>query len=236
MAGILSFLSPCILPLVPFYLVYLTGSSITALREDDGNGLTRNQLARGGLALAFAAGVVTVFALLGLGASTLGRLFADWQRELSLLAAGLLAVFAGHFLGLWRLGWLDRSAGMAGRAQGGSVAANYGLGLAFGFGWTPCVGPVLAGILMLAGGMDDPLRGAVLLVTYGAGMTLPFVAAAVLAGPFLRTLAVRPALLARMERVTGVALLVLAGLIATDTMAVLAFALLETFPVFQHLG
>ena len=235
LAGVLSFLSPCLLPVVPFYLVALSGGALggpDAALSSRGRALA----IRVASATAFAAGVLTVFGLLGLGASTAGRIFAAWQREASWFAAAILAVFAGHFLGFWRIGLLDRQAGLADRVRVGGLGGGYLLGLAFGFGWSPCVGPVLAGVLMLASGQEAPLRGAALLLTYGAGMTLPFVLAAAFAGPFLRWLARRPRLIGQVERVTGVALLVLAALIATDSMMLIAVFLLEQVPAFARLG
>ncbi|MCB1508659.1 MAG: sulfite exporter TauE/SafE family protein [Hyphomicrobiaceae bacterium] len=235
LAGLLSFLSPCILPLAPFWLVYLSGQSAQELRANpDTDPAARWTRIR--TALAFAAGVITVFALFGLGATALGTLVANWRRELSMAAALVLVLFAGSFLGWWQLISGTHSFLPKLTMRPGSLPGGYLLGLAFGFGWTPCVGPVLAAILMLASGMGEIARGGLLLIAYGIGMMAPFVLAAAFAGPFVNWLAARPGFLSRMEKATGIALLVLAALIATDTMVLVGEFILRLIPELGFLG
>lgn len=228
LAGLLSFLSPCILPMVPFYLSYMAGLSVRELRDGD----TVAPGARGRLvvqALAFAIGVTTIFVLLGLGATALGRSFAQWKEPLSYVAAAILILFGLHFLGVLRIGFLYREARVESSSNPRTLAGAYVMGLAFGFGWTPCVGPALAAILMVASGMGDLWRGGMLLLIYGLSMTLPFVLAAFFAGPFLSWVARHRALMGHVEKAMGVMLIVFGLLIATNTVNLIADWMIRTF-------
>ncbi|MCX7645256.1 MAG: cytochrome c biogenesis protein CcdA [Rhodobacteraceae bacterium] len=228
LAGLLSFLSPCILPMVPFYLSYMAGVSVQELR---GGGAVP-AAARGRLVLraaAFAAGVTTIFVLLGLGATAAGRAFLQWKETLSWVAGGVLVLFGLHFLGILRIGLLYREARLqSGLAPAGLVGA-YVLGLAFGFGWTPCVGPALAAILMVASGMGELWRGGTLLLVYGLSMTLPFVLAAAFAAPFLGRVARHRRLMGHVEKAMGVMLIVFGLLIATNSVNLIADWMIRNF-------
>jgi cytochrome c-type biogenesis protein len=227
-AGLLSFLSPCILPMVPFYLSYLAGVSVQELRGE--GGLAAG--ARGRLvlrSLAFAAGVTTIFVLLGLGATAAGRAFLQWRDTLSWVAAGVLILFGLHFLGVLRIGLLYREARVQSGLSPASLPGAYVLGLAFGFGWTPCVGPALAAILMVASGMGDLWRGGLLLLVYGLAMTLPFVLAAAFAAPFLGWAARHRRLMGHVEKAMGVMLIVFGVLIATNSVNIIADWMIRNF-------
>jgi cytochrome c-type biogenesis protein len=228
LAGLLSFLSPCILPMVPFYLSYMAGLSVRELRDGD----TIAPGARGRLvvqALAFAIGVTTIFVLLGLGATALGRSFAQWREPLSYVAAAVLIVFGLHFLGVFRIGFLYREARVDSSANPRTLAGAYLMGLAFGFGWTPCVGPALAAILMVASGMGDLWRGGLLLLVFGLSMTLPFVLVAFFAGPFLGWIARHRALMGHVEKAMGVMLILFGILIATNSVNRIADWMIRNF-------
>ncbi|RQP11068.1 MAG: cytochrome c biogenesis protein CcdA [Microbacteriaceae bacterium] len=216
LAGLLSFLSPCILPMVPFYLSYMAGASVRELR--DGGAVAARARQRMVLrALAFALGVTTIFLMLGLGATALGQAFAQWKGTLSWVAAGVLVLFGLHFLGVLRIGLLYREARVQTEAKPSTLIGAYVMGLAFGFGWTPCVGPALAAILMVASGMGELWRGGLLLVVYGLAMTLPFVLAAFFAAPFLSWVARHRAVMGHVEKAMGVMLIVFGILIATNS-------------------
>ncbi|MCF3974532.1 cytochrome c biogenesis CcdA family protein [Paracoccus salsus] len=227
-AGILSFLSPCILPMVPFYLSYMAGLSIAELREDGriAPGAQRRLIAS---AVAFALGVTTIFVLLGLGATALGQVFAQWRQQLAYVAAAILLVFGLHFLGVIRIAFLYREARLEGPAKPSGLIGAYAMGLAFGFGWTPCVGPVLTAVLMVASGSGDLWRGGTLLLVYGLAMTAPFVLAAFFAGPFLAWASRNRKYLGYVEKVMGVMLILFAILIATNTVNLIADWLLRNF-------
>lgn len=228
LAGLLSFLSPCILPMVPFYLSYMAGLSMQELRGSGAiaPGAQRRLVIA---AIAFALGVTTIFVLLGLGATALGRSFAQWKETLSYAAAAVLLVFGLHFLGVVRVPLLYREARINAGAQPSGVIGAYVMGLAFGFGWTPCVGPALAAILIVASGMGDLWQGGALLLVYGLSMTLPFVVAALFARPFLAWVGRHRRHLGHVEKVMGAMLIVFALLIATNSVNYMADFMIRNF-------
>lgn len=228
LAGLLSFLSPCILPMVPFYLSYMAGTSVRDLQA--GGQIAPRARARLVLQSAlFALGVTTIFVLLGLGATALGRIFLQWREVLSWVAGGALILFGLHFLGLLRIGLFYREARINAQPKATTVLGAYAMGLAFGFGWTPCVGPALAAILMVASAMGDPVRGGMLLAVYGLAMTLPFVIAALFAAPFLGWLARHRAMMGHVEKVMGVMLIIFGLLIATNSVNLIGEWMIANF-------
>jgi len=234
-AGLLSFFTPCILPMVPFYLSYMGGLSMAELRGDDeiAPGAQRRLLVS---AVFFALGVTTIFMMLGMSATALGQVFGRYLEPLSYVAAAILVVFGLHFLGIIRVPLLYREARLESNAKASTVLGAYVMGLAFGFGWTPCVGPALASILMVASAMGDIWRGALLLFVYGAGMTAPFIVAAFFARPFLGWVQRHRAAFAWVEKGMGVMLIVFAILIATGGVNLIGQWMLEWFPGFASIG
>ncbi|CUI01211.1 cytochrome c biogenesis CcdA family protein [Leisingera aquaemixtae] len=234
-AGLLSFFTPCILPMVPFYLSYMGGLSMAELRGDGTiqAGAQRRLLVSAGC---FAAGVTTVFMLMGMGATALGQLFGQYLEVLSYGAAALLLLFGLHFLGVVKIPLLYREARMESSAEPSTVLGAYLMGLAFGFGWTPCVGPALASILMIASGMGDVWRGGLLLLVYGLGMTAPFVVAALFAKPFLGWVARHRSAFAWVEKGMGAMLVLFAVLIATGGVRLIAEAMIRWVPGFGAIG
>ncbi len=234
-AGLLSFLTPCVLPMVPFYLSYMGGLSMAELRGDGeiAPGAQRRLMLS---ALLFAAGVTTVFMLFGMGATALGQLFGQYLDVLKYVAAAFLVVFGLHFLGVINVPLLHRGARMESKAEPSSAIGAYLMGLAFGFGWSPCVGPALASILMIASGMGDIWRGGLLLFVYGVGMTAPFIVAAMFAKPFLSWVQKHRAAFAYVEKGMGAMLIVFAVLIATDSMNAIGAAMIRWMPGFLTLG
>ncbi|WP_299813868.1 cytochrome c biogenesis protein CcdA [uncultured Jannaschia sp.] len=228
-AGLLSFLSPCILPMVPFYLSYLAGGSVEAIEGGAAPAGARRRAVIG--ALAFAAGVATIFVGLGATATAFGQVVRDWLDVLRWIAVAIILAMGLHFLGLVRIGLLYRSFGQrTGGPGSGGVVAGYVIGLAFAFGWTPCVGPVLAAILFMAGAQESVPRGMVLLLTYAVGMTAPFVLAAAFVGPFMRWMRGFRRHLPKVERAMGAALVVFAVLIATRSMNAIGNWMLQYWP------
>lgn len=234
-AGIISFLSPCILPLVPPYLAYLAGIGMGEL-SSAGSGdaiLRRRILTR---ALAFVLGFATVFVALGASASVIGQALNRYFEWLAILAGILIITMGLHFLGVFRIALLYREARVTIDRKPAGPYGAYLMGLAFAFGWTPCVGPVLAAILMIAGAEDSALRGALLLLSYALGIGIPFLAAAFLAAPFLRLMGRLKAHLGLLEKIMG-ALLVLTGLLfLTGSMPKIGNWLLSTFPILGRIG
>jgi cytochrome c-type biogenesis protein len=213
---------------VPFYLSYMAGISMQELRGDGAiaPGAQRRLVMS---ATAFALGVTTIFVLLGLGATALGSAFIQWKDQLSYVAAAVLLVFGLHFLGIVRVPFLYREARLESKAEPSSLIGAYVMGLAFGFGWTPCVGPALAAILMVASGMGDMWQGGLLLLVYGLAMTLPFVVAALFARPFLAWVGRNRKYLGHVEKVMGVMLIIFALLIATNTVNYIADFMIRHF-------
>jgi len=234
-AGLLSFLSPCILPIVPFYLCYMAGISMSDLQgRDDIPASAHRKLIFA--SICFALGVTTIFVLLGLGATALGQAFRMWKQELAYVSAAFLFVFGLHFLGAIRIPLLYREVRMESKTDPSTLVGSYVMGLAFGFGWTPCVGPALAAILMVASGMGDMMQGGLLLLVYGLAMTLPFIIAAIFAKPFLRWMQRNRKYLGLVEKVMGVMLILFAVLIATNSMNYIANLMLEYIPWFSTVG
>ncbi len=236
-AGLLSFLSPCILPIVPFYLSYLAGTGIAQVTE---GAAVPPQIRRRavGMSLAFAAGIITIFVLLGASASMLGQALRAWFDVLRWLAGGVIIVMGLQFLGVLRIGLLFRQwrADAAGAPQGVGALGAYAMGLAFAFGWTPCVGPVLTAILFTAAGADTAWRGAWLLLCYGVGMTAPFVLAALAMGPFMRMMRHMRPWLGRIEQAMGVLLILFGVLIVSNRMGVIAQWMLDHLPWLARIG
>jgi cytochrome c-type biogenesis protein len=230
-AGLLSFASPCVLPLVPPYLAYMAGVSAEQLREDGG---ARGQVLLAGLG--FVAGFSTVFVALGATASWIGQAVSAHLGLLSYLAGALICLMGLHFLHVIRIPLLDRSArvGLA-HKPAGPIGA-YIIGLAFGFGWSPCVGPALTAILIIAGAKESVGEGAWLLFVYSLGIGVPFLIAAGFAGAFMRWSARFRSRIGMIEKVMGAFLIVAGVLIFTGQMPTIAYWLLETFPALGKIG
>lgn len=170
-AGAVSFLSPCVLPLVPGYVSYVAGRSLGA---PDPAGARRGGLVPLRLGLFFVLGFSTVFVALGASATALGRLLLAYRYEANLAGGALIVLFGLLMTGLFRLPWLERDLRFHPDLPGGQPAAAYLIGLAFAFGWTPCIGPILAGILALAATQETVARGMFLLLVYSLGLGVPF--------------------------------------------------------------
>lgn len=232
-AGILSFLSPCVLPLVPPYLVYLAGTAVEQRRTDDRPAPLRAATVLA--ALLFVLGFSTVFVALGASATVIGGLVAAWQGQLAIVAGIAIIVMGLHFLGMFRFAVLmfEKRAPMS-RPVG--LWGAYVMGLAFAFGWTPCIGPILAAILAVAAAKATVVKGALLLSVYSLGLGIPFL---------ITALAVEPvtAFLARFKRHMGIVEKVMGGLLVATGFAflfgyvsTLGIYLLDWFPALGQIG
>jgi cytochrome c-type biogenesis protein len=233
LAGVLSFLSPCVLPLVPPYLVYLAGASLERLAGAEPEPAVRREAVFA--ALLFVAGFSTVFTALGASASALGALIQAWSAELGIIAGIIIIIMGLHFLGLTRLDILLREK-RARMPHPVGLWGAYVMGLAFAFGWTPCIGPILAAILAVAASKDTVARGAMLLAVYSAGLGIPFILAALAAEPFAAFLAKFKRHLELVEKAMG-GLLVLTGIaFLTGFLSEVSYYLLEWFPALGKIG
>ena len=232
-AGIASFASPCVLPLVPPYLCYLAGTSLDQItHKAPTDAAARRTL---GASLRVVAGFSTVFVALGAGASVVGGYLRLYSQELSIVAGVSILLMGLHFLGVFRFGWLMQTKRVHVDAPT-SLAGAYVMGLAFAFGWTPCIGPVLAAILAVAASEQTLFHGAGLLAVYSAGLGVPFILAAAMARPALGLLSRAKAYLPMIEKAMG-GLLVLTGIgFLSGWMAQMSYWLLETFPGLASFG
>jgi cytochrome c-type biogenesis protein len=232
-AGLVSFLSPCVLPLVPPYLVYLTGATIEHLESDEAAAASRRAVMTS--AALFVLGFSTVFVLLGASASLIGSLIRAWSAQLSILAGVVIIVMGLHFLGLTRIGLLMREGRLPIPRPVGLWGA-YVMGLAFAFGWTPCIGPILAAILSIAAAQATVTKGAGLLAIYSAGLGIPFLIAAFMVEQFSTLFSRMKGQLVNVERAMGVLMIVTGIGFLTGAVSNVSIWLLETFPSLQNIG
>lgn len=232
-AGLVSFLSPCVLPLVPPYLVYLAGTSLERFADKAPEPQVKRETVIA--ATLFVLGFSTVFVSLGASASVFGSLIRAYSGPLATIAGVLIIVMGLHFLGLTQIALLMRQKRLEVAKPVGLWGA-YVMGLAFAFGWTPCIGPILAAILAVAASEQTVTRGASLLAVYSLGLGLPFMAAAFAIEPFAAFMARFKKHLRRVEQAMG-ALLVLTGIaFLTGSLSTMSFWLLETFPILGRIG
>ena len=230
-AGLISFLSPCVLPIVPPYLAYMSGVSIG---EIQGTSAARRKAVIA--ALFFVMGLSTVFLLLGFTASAFGAFVVQNQELLSQISGVVVIVFGLHFLSVFRIPLLDREARMDTGESGGSAMGAYVLGLAFAFGWTPCIGPQLGAILSLAASEASVTRGTVLLGVYAIGLGVPFLLAAMFLTRSMVLMNKMKRHMSLIEKVMGALLLIVGVALVTGLFSTFSWWLLETFPALATLG
>ena len=235
LGGLIVFFSPCVLPIVPFYLSYMAGASMSEISAEGtlAPGVRRRAFFA---SIMFSLGIVTVFVLLGAAAYGLSQSFRSYQTEFRFFAATIVLIMGLHFLGVIRIGFLNRAFQLeAGDTQNMSVMGAYVVGFAFAAGWTPCVGGVLTAVVFTASTESTAFEGLILLLVFGAAMTLPFVIASLFIGPFLKFASKFRRHLPKVEKAMGVLMILFALLIATDTVNYIAQWMLTTFPAFQNI-
>ena len=230
-AGILSFISPCVLPVVPPYLAFISGVSFSELNSRQGN---RNQVVYS--ALFFFLGLSFVFLVLGFTVSTLGRFFLQNQVLFGQIAGGIIIIFGLHFLGLFRIPILDREFRFNLRNKGGKSVSAFVLGRAFAFGWVPCIGPQLGAILSLAAQESSVVKGTFLLGVYAMGLGLPFVLAAFFINRFIDFSNRIKKHFRLIEIIIGTILIAVGGLLLTNRFTVISYWLLENVPWLATVG
>ena len=237
-AGLLSFLSPCVLPLVPAYLCFLGGVSLDQLVAQDGQTDGAETPSRAVLmsALFFVLGFSTVFIAFGASASALSGLLLTHKLLLGRIAGVIIIIFGLHYIGLFRLRWLNLEARFHPEKRPAGLTGAFIIGLAFAFGWTPCIGPVLATILTVAAREESVMSGVLLLSAYAAGLGIPFLLAAFIAGPFVAWMARMRRHMRKVEIATGSLLVVTGLLFVTSSFEIIGFWLLERFPALGTIG
>lgn len=230
-AGLLSFLSPCVLPIVPPYLAYMGGVSMD---EMDGDKTARRRVLL--CAVFFVLGLSTVFLMLGFAFSALGRTFLQFQDWFLMIAGIVVMIFGAHFVGIFRIGFLDQEARMEVGDKGGSAMGAYILGLAFAFGWTPCLGPILGTILGLAASEADVARGTTLLAAYAIGLGIPFLLVAAFFPRLKGVMNWMKRHMEKIERTSGLLLWTVGLMMITGQFAAMSYWMLEFFPALATLG
>ena len=231
LAGLVSFASPCVLPIVPPYLAYMSGVSVHEMHAD-----TRGRRDVIFAAMFFVLGLSTVFLLLGFTASAIGAFFLQNQVLFSRISGVIVIIFALHFLSVFRIPFLDREARIDTGEHDGSAFGAYILGLAFAFGWTPCIGPQLGAILSLAASGASVARGTLLLGVYALGLGVPFLLAAIFLTHTIGLMNRMKRHMALIEKIMGLLLLLVGIALLTGAFSSFSFWLLETFPALATLG
>ena len=229
--GLISFLSPCVLPIVPAYLAYMAGTSIEVARTQ--NGPDWKIVTAAGF---FVLGLSTVFFILGMGAFAFGRQIAQYADIMAMASGVVLFVFGLHFLGVFRIPLLNREARIDAGDHSGNIFGAYILGLAFAFGWSPCLGPVLGALLSMIAQEGSAPRGALLILSYAFGLGVPFLLTAFFFGRAMKVMnAIKPHM-GMIEKVMGGFLMLVGVALFFGWFTDFAFWLLEAFPFLAHLG
>jgi len=231
LAGVLSFLSPCVLPIIPPYLAYMGGISMADLT---GAGNRRRPAVIA--SIFFVLGLSTVFLLLGFTASAFGRFFLMNQEVFGRIAGAVIIVFGLHFTGIFRIPLLLREARLDAGDRGGSALGAYVLGLAFAFGWTPCIGPILGAILSLSAQEDSLARGTALMAVYALGLGLPFILSAVFINRAMGMMNRIKRHMGLVEKAMGLLLIAVGLMMLTGAFSRLSYWLLENLPVLGAIG
>ncbi len=232
-AGTVSFLSPCVLPLVPGYVSYVAGQTLPRSHHEERPGQRLSALA---LSLCFVLGFSTVFIILGASATVLGQLLLRYQYETNMAGGIIVMVFGLFMTGIIKLPWLERDMRFHGTIRGSRPLAAYLVGLAFGFGWTPCIGPVLGAILTVSAASATVSSGIALLSAYSLGLGIPFLATAVFTSAFLKRLKAMRRIGRPLQVVAGVIMIIMGLAMVTGQLSVFALWLLNTFPIFTRMG
>jgi cytochrome c-type biogenesis protein len=234
LAGLLSFVSPCVLPIVPGYLSFISGVNVARMKDGvaDPGQLRRVVLT----SLAFVLGFSTVFVSLGAAATLVGYYLQQWKRPLGMIGGAIVIVLGLHTMGVIKLNFLlyEKRAEVKTKPLG--LLGAYVVGLAFAFGWTPCIGPILGAILLYAAQQETVTQGVVLLSAYSAGLGIPFLAASLAINRFFAASGTLRRHMKAVEYVSGVLLVGVGLLLLTDRLAVIALYLSKKFPILQSIG
>lgn len=232
--GLVSFVSPCVLPIVPGYLSFISGVNVAQLKgTEPPRGLVKRVFVT---SLAFVAGFSTVFVALGAAATLVGYMLQQYKRELGMVGGVVVIVLGLHMAGILRIPWLLYEKRAEVRTKPLGLLGAYVVGLAFGFGWTPCIGPILGAILLYASQQDTVTKGVVLLSFYSAGLGIPFIVSGLAINRFFRASSRIKRHMRMVEYVSGGLLVAVGLLLLTDRLAVLAQYFSRLFPALARIG
>jgi cytochrome c-type biogenesis protein len=232
-AGIISFLSPCVLPLVPGYISYVAGAALAHAHHANDRAQRLSVL---GLSFCFVAGFSTVFIALGAGATALGQLLLRYKYEANIVGGVIVIIFGLFMVGVLKLPFLQRDLRFHARIKGARPLGAYLIGLAFAFGWSPCIGPVLGVILTLSAAAATVANGVALLGAYSLGLGIPFLATAVFTGALLKWLKSMRRVGRWLQVGAGAGMVFMGFAMITGMLTTFAYWLLNTFPVFAAIG
>lgn len=232
-AGVISFLSPCVLPLVPGYVSYVAGGSAADGEASRGLSLRLSAL---GLSLCFVLGFSTVFVALGASATALGQLLLSYRYELNIVGGAVIILFGLFVTGLLHWSWMTRDVRFHAALEGGRPLSAYVLGLAFAFGWTPCIGPILGAILTVSAATATVAGGVTLLGIYSLGLGVPFLLAALFTDVLARRLKTVGRFGRLLQILAGGAMVLMGVAMITGQMSVMAYWLLNMFPALAKIG
>ena len=233
-AGVLSFLSPCVLPIVPPYLAFMAGTSVSSLQNP--SPASSQTISLTFISISFVLGLSTVFIMLGLAAAALGSFFLQYQTEMGYVSGLTVIVFGSHFLGVIRVPLLNREARFNLKSGGGGLIGAYALGIAFAFGWTPCIGPILGAILSMSAQADSFSHGVTLMAVYAVGLGFPFLLFGVFFAKSLRLFLPIKVHLGKVEKAMGILLILVGLLLISGGFTNLSFWLLENLPFLTLFG
>ena len=233
LAGLLSFLSPCVLPIVPGYLCFLAGTSLDKITSGEDASKERNAFY---FALSFVIGFSTVFILLGASATLLSGLIYEYLDILRVVGGIIIIIFGIHFMQIIQLPFLNRDTRYQIESYRPGIVGSYVIGLSFAFGWTPCIGPILGSVLSIAASSETVTYGIILLMLYSAGLGIPFLLAAYAINGFMTFLSKIRNYIRVIEIFTGVLLVIFGILILTNRIQELAFFFIKYFPFLTQFG
>tara|TARA_R110000787_G_scaffold262422_10_gene368042 strand:+ start:5197 stop:5934 length:738 start_codon:yes stop_codon:yes gene_type:complete len=231
-AGTISFVSPCVLPLVPGYVSYVAGHA-TDVNDLDPGGHRRKTIC---MSLYFVLGFSTIFMILGASATALGQILLSYRYELNLVGGGIVVLFGLFMIGMAQIALMQREARIHLVITGGQPLSAYILGLAFGFGWTPCIGPILGAILTASATTATVGEGVALLAFYSSGLGIPFLLAAAFTDHLTRRIQSIGRLGRRLHQIAGLFMVVMGIVMITGQLSALSYWLLDTFPTLGRIG
>jgi len=229
LAGLISFISPCVLPLIPAYISYIVGTTFNEIK-------TKSKLLVLKNSLLFVFGFSLVFIILGAGATTLGTALINNLNIFTKVMGTFIIIFGFVMAEIIRIPFLERNINFLNSNIKGGFLSPLLLGLAFGFGWTPCIGPILGSILAFAALEDSVEKGILLLTTYSLGLSIPFIVSALMVNKFLKISKILQKYILRIKKISGYVLMFTGILIITGKLQWIGFYLLKTFPILQKLG